>query len=193
MKQGGFVKVSGYSFDPKTIKSYVAGYKDLSPKARHALRDIFDCLWESESNSVSDDSKLIAYTGFTKREWTGIKQEFFAMKKNFISLSDGQWTSPWLKSQKQKVEEIEADNPQLSKSYTSLKDDDSFEDEDFNDIDEEDSSATDKIERLQQATNNANTGTPTLYKETRRKKTVVERSRDMNKKILEKYKGVLNE
>lgn len=186
------MEVLGYCFDPSSIKKSVSGYSQLSPKSRHALRDIFDLIWESESMTVMDDAKLVSYMGLTKRDWVSAKAEILGIPSAFISLSSGVWSSRWLNRQKGASSEIMKNNPRFSESFKEIHQNDEINEENdenddfsvevFDDI-------RDNIQENQVTLNQKSPSRRQLFSQESRKKSVRERSEEIGDALENRLRG----
>lgn len=113
-------KPKGYFYDNNSLRQKVKGFKELSPFARHAVKDILDIIWESESFSVEDDTKLLKYLGFTEKQWRDIKVELTSLNQKFLAKKDNYFYSPWLSSQALKTPEIIREFSEYKDSYEEL-------------------------------------------------------------------------
>jgi len=92
--------MSGYFFDPRSFNENVAGYRELSPKEKWGVRVILDLMSASDSYQINDnDITFTTETGFTKKEWISVKQKIMVIDSRLLYLSDGIWTSKWLRKQ----------------------------------------------------------------------------------------------
>ena len=90
----------GYCFDPRTFIDMVKGYKELSPQARWAFRELLDALWISDQCQVpEDDVAMAAQMGLRRGVWIKLKQELFNLDNRVLMLNQGFWSSPWLERQ----------------------------------------------------------------------------------------------
>lgn len=186
------MEVLGYCFDPLSIKKHVSGYSHLSPKSRHALRDIFDLIWESDTMSVIDDATLISYMGLTKREWVAVKKEIFGLSPSFVSLSSGYWSSKWLEKQRKSSPDIMKNNPRFSKSFAEIKENAEITEEN----DENDDFLVEVFDDFGDNVQNAKQYLPTgdkkrrqLFSQESRKKSVREKSEDIGEALENRLRG----
>lgn len=115
-------KPKGYFYDNSSLISKVKGFKELSPFARHAVRDLLDLIWESESFSVEDDKKLMKYLGFSDTQWKKIKIELTSLNHKFLYKKENRFYSPWLEIQNSKSSSITKNFEEYQKSYDELDD-----------------------------------------------------------------------
>jgi hypothetical protein len=115
-------KPKGYFYDNNTLRQKVKGFKDLSPFARHAVKDILDLIWENESLSINDDETLQKYLGFNNKQWKDIKIELTSLNQKFLSKKDKHFYSPWLSSQALKTPDILKEFSEYEDSYSELED-----------------------------------------------------------------------
>lgn len=115
-------KPKGYFYDNNSLKQKVKGFKELSPFARHAVKDILDLIWNSSSFSVDDNDELLKYLGFTDKQWKDIKIELTSLNKKFLAKKDNHFYSPWLSSQALKTPDILREFHEYEDSYDELDD-----------------------------------------------------------------------
>lgn len=176
-------KPKGYFYDHSLLESKVKGFKELTPQARHALRDILDKIWNSDELLVADDKELMKYVGYTENKWEKVKVELTSLSRNFLLKKDGVFTSKWLASQAGKVDILLKDYQDFVKSYDEIG-----EIEDFSLSNSEIKKTVNVIEQDNEDLDLINTmKNNLLFKEKKGNIGVNTRASILNSKILQKY------
>jgi hypothetical protein len=173
-------KPKGYFYDNNSLRLKVRGFKELSPFARHAVKDILDLIWESESLSIEDNKELLKYIGFNEKQWKDIKIELTSLNNKFLVKENNDFKSPWLNSQSEKTPKILKEYKEYSNSY-----------DEIDEIEEINTTFTDKkdktIEQEDTIDNFDNNKKHVLFKEKNNSLGASTRANIVSNKILNRY------
>lgn len=181
-------KPSGYFYDKKTLENKVKGFRELTPFARHAVRDILDLIWCDERLCVKDDRGLLEYLGLSQQQWDSVKLEITGLNKKFLYKKDSYFLSPWLEIQSERNSDIIKENNDYVRSYEELDDiEDLSSLVNENEKNEHENTKMYREEDYVKCVNISDTGKSVLFQEKKRSLGTTSRANIVSNKIIDKY------